>query len=867
MLHINKEAVEKSKNPKVDSLKEWLEGKMYWEQYLWQLHLTKEALSDADINKCYQYILEDFNVIKEAPDRTVIAFQALNLEGAEKPKNKVTLDKIEKLRNVNAIDDSCIIEFCKKLTIIYGDNGSGKSGIGRLLSNACNSRKPRKLLPNARTDASSGITKAKATLHVSGTFGSREINYTVGDIDAALKSFSVFDHECALIHLNSENKVDFVPSKIQIFDEVFKSISALETKLQEESKARASANPTEGVFIGTSSVTEFLASLSHLTTDEQINDALKFTVIDKELLTQKTTVLLEKQKQDVSERKKELADECNVLNTFKTTLLTMGVTLSVAKAEEINAQICAINEKKKIADKLSVKNFAFSDFNHIGSLEWKALITAAQKLYEKETVSKEGAVLEHCLLCRQGLAKKEKVLFDEYWKFLKSTAEEELATARQTLSASLAELERVSCSWPVFSDTEVAVKILKRDAGPSLTKIQDGFIALFTQLIEWIKNVKNEHEVVFVVAKINLDPITTLVKQKNDIVAKLSDPISEIKSLNEAIAYLMHKQQASNILTKIIDYVAWLRWQNLVSKIQFPTIRGNTTRKKTEIMEEMVISRYIEIFNRETEKLDCNFGLKVKSHGHDAETHKELELGFARGYSPSEILSEGEQTVSALADFLTEAMLDKTNSGIIFDDPVCSLDHLRKTVIAKRLVEEAKERQVIVLTHDIVFLLDLQFYADAESLEHRSLSMRRIGDNVGLIKPELPWIALNVGKKVGYLKNELGALKKAETGDSDEYRKMVKLWYMLLREAWERAVEERLFKGVVQRFNKGVMTLKLPKVEVNPALIKEITDGMSESSKWLHDMAVGMNPAVPKSANLAAELASLEGFISKVKPD
>ncbi len=145
--------------------------------------------------------------------------------------------------------------------------------------------------------------------------------------------------------------------------------------------------------------------------------------------------------------------------------------------------------------------------------------------------------------------------------------------------------------------------------------------------------------------------------------------------------------------------------------------------------------------------------------------------------------------------------------------------------------------------------------------------MRRSGDKVGLIKPELPWIALNVSKKVGYLKNELGVLKKAETGDPDEYRNKVKLWYMLLREAWERAVEERLFKGVVQRFNKAVMTLKLDKVEVNPTLIKEITDGMSESSKWLHDMAAGMNPAVPKNAKLVAELTSLEGFISKVKPD
>ncbi|MFS8160437.1 MAG: AAA family ATPase, partial [Candidatus Roizmanbacteria bacterium] len=337
------------------------------------------------------------------------------------------------------------------------------------------------------------------------------------------------------------------------------------------------------------------------------------------------------------------------------------------------------------------------------------------------------------------------------------------------------------------------------------------------------------------------------------------------KTIKNEIFYLEQKIQASGMLVRIKEYVAWLRWYNTVSTINLPATRGNTTRKKTEIMNELVISKYVDIFNKETEKLDGNFGLGVESHGKDANTIKVLKLNFARGYSPSDILSEGEQTVSALADFLTEAKLDKNNSGIIFDDPVNSLDHERITTIAKRLVDEAKERQVVILTHDILFLLELQFYADSETVDCVTVSMRRIGDKIGLIKPELPWIALNVGKKVGYLKNELVTLKKDENGDPDEYRNKVKLWYMLLREAWERAVEERVFKGVVQRFNKAVMTLKLDKVEVNPTVIKEVTDGMSESSKWLHDMAAGMNPAVPKNIKLEAELKSLEDFITKCK--
>ena len=70
-----------------------------------------------------------------------------------------------------------------------------------------------------------------------------------------------------------------------------------------------------------------------------------------------------------------------------------------------------IKEKKEIADKLSVKNFDFGDFKNVGSVEWKSLIIAAQRLYEKETVSNSGSEPKNCILCRQALTDKEKTLF------------------------------------------------------------------------------------------------------------------------------------------------------------------------------------------------------------------------------------------------------------------------------------------------------------------------------------------------------------------------------------------------------------------------------------------------------------------------
>jgi len=856
----------KTARPKVESFKSWLEAKPYWEQFLWRLHLEKDVLTDEDIEQCYQYLLEDSGVIKTSPGRKPIVFPTLDLEGADTPGTKSTLDKIENLKDVNAIHEDCVIEFGKNLTIIYGDNGAGKSGIGRLLSNACHSRKPRQLLTNARK-ASYPAPTPSADFHITDASGSSVISYELGDDYPALKAFAVFDHECAPIHLNDGNAVEFVPSKIKVFDEVFQSISTLEEKLQEEIEGNECGDPTDGVFEGTSLITEFVDSLSDVTTDREIEDNLRFTDADKTALAAKKKELTVKQKQDVTAEKNRIQDECRDLEDFKRELSGTLPVLSATRATQINNVLKEIREKKDIADKLSVKNFDFAAFKNVGSPEWKSLIVAAQRLHEKEVASNGGTEPDHCLLCRQSLSGKEKTLFGEYWKFLRSTAETELANARRTLASYLEILEDADRYWPSFSATEVAVKVLKRDTPDVLKKIKDGYDGMRDQLQDWIAKIKKEKDVTFTDPKIKLDAITTLVVEKRKAEGKLVDPTPQIRTLIGQIGYLEQKKQASRLISKIKKYVAWLRWNEAVSTINLPTVRGNVTRKKSDLMGELVISQYVDVFNTETERLDCNFGLRVESHGSHSTTIKELKLEFARGYNPSDILSEGEQTVSALADFLTEAKLDKNNSGIIFDDPVTSLDHDRRSTIAKRLVEESKERQVIVLTHDVVFLLDLQYCAERESVDEKSVSMRKVGGSVGLIKPELPWIAQNVKSRIGYLRSKLAALKKAESGDSDEYREQVKSWYGLLRESWERAVEERLFKGVVQRFNKAVQTQKLAQIEVTDALIKEVTDGMSDSSKWLHDMAVGMNPSVPTTTKLENELQKIDDFITKCKPD
>ena len=73
----------------------------------------------------------------------------------------------------------------------------------------------------------------------------------------------------------------------------------------------------------------------------------------------------------------------------------------------------------------------------------------------------------------------------------------------------------------------------------------------------------------------------------------------------------------------------------------------------------------------------------------------------------SQILSEGEVRVIAIAGFLAELQLSQQSNPIVFDDPVSSLDHVFTGKIAARLACEGLKRHVIVFTHNIAFLMEL----------------------------------------------------------------------------------------------------------------------------------------------------------------
>ena len=122
------------------------------------------------------------------------------------------------------------------------------------------------------------------------------------------------------------------------------------------------------------------------------------------------------------------------------------------------------------------------------------------------------------------------------------------------------------------------------------------------------------------------------------------------------------------------------------------------------------------------------------------------------------VLSEGEHRCIALAAFLAELSTAHSRSGIVFEDPVSSLDHNYRETVAGRLVSEAASgRQVVVFTHDIAFLMMLDHHAHENGIAPKYQTVNRSADNAGLCGTGTPAKAQPVPELLDRVENRLNS--------------------------------------------------------------------------------------------------------------
>ena len=212
-----------------------------------------------------------------------------------------------------------------------------------------------------------------------------------------------------------------------------------------------------------------------------------------------------------------------------------------------------------------------------------------------------------------------------------------------------------------------------------------------------------------------------------------------------------------------------------IAKAAKDTAKRSVTTKNKELSDRLVTNALRGRFVREIEKLKLSRMpvelRKVKDA--NAVSYFQVCLVEKPDEPVGEIFSEGEHRCVALAAFLAELVTSKQYSGIVFDDPMSSLDHIHRKAVAARLVEESQHRQVIVFTHDLTFLFELRREAEAQASTVHYQTICRKQSRPGYVEGELPMKAKSAQQLAHSLRSELKDARQQQFDNWPDARRTI----------------------------------------------------------------------------------------------
>ncbi len=826
-------------------------------------------LEDADIEALTE-ICKSAHGLAEAQGYSPLTKDHLPPNGTE--AGHVNIQSIVHHRGVNALAEDQTVTFGTGLTVVYGDNAAGKSGYTRILKSACRARGPEGILGNVL----SGTAPPTASVSIKYTVGGDGIQHEwtgEGD-DESIARVSVFDSHSATVYLTEKTDVAFRPFGLDLFDKLAKACKTVRDKLECEKRALGAGGlQTLDLPEGTAAA-KLVVSLSSLTDPEEVKALAMLSEEEKERLKLLGKQLVDLQAKDPAKTARELTLRAGRLRSLVNHLRAADGVLSAEAVKAIFDSQRELQTKREEAGKLRDATFPAGLLSGTGSDSWVVLWEAARQFSETEAYPDRKFPVteeERCVLCQQRLEANAAVRLKQFETFVISATEKELREARETYTGLYKGLDELR----VTNETvEEAVKEIRIEVESLADEVSASLTEAEARCGGVVKGLQNEQgmpgglaEYTPVAAKIE-----SLAEQLDQRVQGLQKEAGEGEK--EKITTELQELEARERLGKFESHV--LREIERKKKIAAYGLCLDDTRtqrvtiKSTAITKVVVTKKLKESFQDELKNLEFkHVEVELKEIGGDlGNMYHKLLLTRAPGVELPRVVSEGEARCLSIAAFFAELSTADDPSAILFDDPVSSLDYKWRDSVAYRLVEEAKTRQVMVFTHDIVFLLRLKQYAKEQDVEMLDQHVRQSMIGAGVCEQELPWVAMPVKKRIGFLKNAWQDAKKLfDAGDDKAYEKEATHMYGLLQEAWERGLEEVLLCGIVERYRVGVQTQQIEKIaDISLEDCRALEVGMTKCSNWRpgHDRAPAAQQDVPEPDELIGDIKALETWVSGI---
>ncbi|MYD52962.1 MAG: AAA family ATPase [Chloroflexi bacterium] len=788
------------------ALADWANDKEEWLRQMVEVVLATDApLADDAVKSVFQLFLQENGLIQ----RTLPPVPNLAAAGEHDPEQPaLSMTRLANVLGVNALVPGQSVSFNAGLTLLFGENATGKTGYARILKALAGSRSIDEILPD--------IADTETQVHPSA-----DIEYRLGDQalthswrgERNIEPFNrtlVFDNPAAALHLEEALTYSFQPASLALIGHVTNGIHGVQGEIDEfADRLRRTDLDLHERFDKDSSLYPKIESLGPKTNLQELRQLSS--------LPDDATSQTEKLRRRVAALKAGLPRLQIALQTRLRRVLMEAESFTSAvgafQVEEHSTRLRRLSRLQQDLTQLRDGLFAAADLPADPEETWETFIRAGNQYRQHlETVGKHDET--RCLYCRQTLNDTAIRLIERYREYLDDRIAKDIAVEEErirdigseVLDAQIVEVssfveEMRAAEEP---DSQVAPKLLQLlvQVTENEKSIRENLEQNRSLTVETLKAVKK-----------NRASLATALSEVDSSLEQLDEQVTDQSKLLEeaeaALAELEARLRLKELWPRVAQRVKNLR--HVAKLTDLRTVTSNRLRQLTELSkslsEEMANRNFAHLFRIECRALRAP-RVELDFVGRQGQVRRRKAV---RGsHRPSEVFSEGEQKVLALSDFLAEARLHGPVGPIVLDDPVSSLDYRRIAEVAIRIADLANDHQVIVFTHDIFFATHLLTHFEGSP----RLSYYRVSDEggTGHVDPA-------TGPRTDTLKSLRGevnaAIQNAESASGEARTEMVRQGYSRIRAWCEIFIESEMLAGVTQRYQPNVRTTALTNIKTS----------------------------------------------------
>ena len=796
-----------------DDFEIWLSGRPKWLQTAARMLIdSKRQLNQVEIQSLARLCK------LEAKDEAAPGFLTVTLGTLSQAANRplLRIDEILDVHGLNAIKPGANLPFGKSnLSVIYGQNGTGKSGFARLLKQICGSRSKDEIHSNVFDPAP---TACRAHFKVSIDGKSADVHWDIpSGPHKALRHAQVFDSKAAQQYMG-RTEACYEPSRMKFVSALIATADAVSAELAGEKALLSKALPAVPESLNQTAEAKWLLSLKGTTTPAAIEKECLYTdQLDRERIDSEA-LLAEK---DIAGRLLAIGKEKTALTNVVAALSALQLGLNDAVGSELENLKNTAAKARSVCDEAAAAIFGKAELEGVGTATWQQMWEQARAYSTGTAYVEIGfpniSAGSRCVLCHQTLSEDAKVRLAGFEKFVTDGLE---TTAKKAENG--------------FADRKKRLPTLPGQADWIVHMSTLGFEE--TDGITWLGTLKSRRDQIVLGSPVNtLHPFdwstineaaktksTGLVEEEASLSALLKDEHRQV--MQSRVQQLKAKQWLSQNKASIFAERTRLIAVAAIDKASRSAATNALTTKKNELAKTELDAGYQSRFLDELKRLGGHrlpIAPQSKSGGKGKITFGLNLVGANGTHGLDYILSEGETRIAALAAFLADTTGSNQLAPFIFDDPISSLDQDFEEKVVERLVALSQTRQVIIFTHRLSLVAQVEAVTKKweqtpgmPTIKPTLTSLQRMAKTAGIVATASARDLRPENAVRGLIDNTITRLKKhLEKAEVEAYESLGKSACSDFRIIVEKTVEYILLADVVGRFRRAINTQgKLHKV-------------------------------------------------------